>query len=72
MNCFICGIITDEKQYEFIHDEFICVGCTHEYTDDEIKDKIIKHYLDRCNPVMDTSISNNLNIIIEDNNNENN
>ena len=72
MNCFFCGIKIDEKQHDFIHDELICVGCTHEYTDDEIKDKIIKHYLDRCNPVMDTSISNNLNIIIEDNNNENN
>ena len=71
MNCFICGVITDEKQHEFIHDELICVGCTHEYTDDEIKDKVIEHYLDRCNPVMDISISNNLNIIIEDNNENN-
>jgi len=39
-NCFICGTKTDERQGEFIYDEFICVRCTHEYTDDEIKDKI--------------------------------
>ena len=72
MNCFFCGIKIDEKQHDFIHDELICVGCTHEYTDDEIKDKIIKHYLDRCNPVMDTSISDDINIIIGGKTNEDN
>ena len=64
MNCFICGTKTDERQLEFIYDEFICVRCTHEYTDDEVKDKIIRHYLDRCDPVRDTSISNDVNITI--------
>ena len=64
MNCFICGTKTDERQLEFTHDEFICVACTHGYTDDEVKDKIIRHYLDRCDPVRDTSISNDVNITI--------
>ena len=72
MNCFICSIKTDEKQLEFIHDEFICIACTHEYTNNELKDKIIKHYLDRCDPIRDTSITNDLNIIIEGKQNEDN
>ena len=65
MNCFICSIKTDERQLEFIHDESVCYICSHEYTDDELKDKIIKHYLDRCDPIRDTSITNDINIIIE-------
>ena len=66
MNCFICSIKTDEKQLEFIHDEFICVACTHEHTNNELKGKIINYYLDRCEPIRDTSISEDINIIIGD------